>query len=56
MAGPFIRIIGFSIGAAIAHILVSLIERRASLKLIWNLEINLNVYSFHVSNSNKHIE
>jgi hypothetical protein len=55
-AGPFIGIVGFSAGAATAHTLVSLAERRASLELIRNLEIDSNVSSFHVSNSSKHVE
>ena len=46
IAGPFIGIVRFSASIAIAHTLVSLIERRVSPKLMQNLQIDLNVCSF----------
>lgn len=45
-AGPFIGIIGFSAGAATAHTLVSLAERRASSELMQNLQIDSKVFSY----------
>jgi len=39
-AGPFIGIVGFSAGAATAHILVSIAERRASPELMQNLQMD----------------
>jgi len=56
IASPFIRIVGFFASAAIAYILVSFAKRQASFKLIRNLEINLNIYSFHVFNFSKHVK
>ena len=40
--GPFIEIVGFSAGAAIAHILVFLAKHQAASELIQNLQINKN--------------
>lgn len=48
-AGPFIGIVGFSAGAATAHTLVSLAERRASPELMQNFQIDSSVCSFYIS-------
>ncbi|PVH69113.1 hypothetical protein DL98DRAFT_626577, partial [Cadophora sp. DSE1049] len=42
-AGPFIGIVGFSAGAAAAHTLLSLSERRASPELMQNFQIESNL-------------
>jgi hypothetical protein len=48
-AGPFIGIVGFSAGAATAHTLISLAERRASPELMKNFQIDSRVCSFYIS-------
>lgn len=48
-AGPFIGIVGFSAGAATAHILVSIAERRASPELMQNLQMDSRVCSFYIA-------
>jgi hypothetical protein len=48
-AGPFIGIIGFFAGAAIAYTLVSLAERQALPELMQNLQIDPSVCSFYFS-------
>lgn len=42
-AGPFVEVVGFSSGAAVAYTLVSLAERRAFPEFIQNFQIDLNV-------------